>query len=946
MFQVNDTARIPIQISQNLAITEEKSGELISFASDTPNIGIETNKESTLYPNNVTKIYFKITPSTKFFWDENLLLKAIGKWVNAPQLPKAISDIMTFIRYSFDLANFAVEYMKAPPIVIDTALGIISVIWDGVVLFVAPLTLDPQRECTFTSDMTWKYIQSPDGSLTDYTTFSYTPLEINTTKLQLSASSDQQNNFNSGLAAKALSIPLEILSLAAPFPADVGFAVGAFLANSLCGSLWDQANDDLPSDQNYTAIYQPQYPSFNLTVYEPKNEFEALLLQYINASAQYLGDYQAFNITSSRRGAAMAAGDYEAVINQDSALVNYTNNVIADSVALKNDMELLNYHISENVSYYVNESYALESNISQNGLSEQSILVLESFGYNQTEISQLNQTIISLAGEHIISQNITSTLSLLDESLKNSTELLNTQIKSYEDFVTELNNETINTKTQFLNESITTASNETIQELEQLKNDTITLYNNGEWNAVIEKANQLIELAQNTALETNNNTYLEYISSAQDYKKNAEQYLKIYLYHLEELEVTETDTKNVTVIAQSGGAPTADYFLETNVSWVTSTQQTISITQYQRTTVELTISTQDQSPGTYPVNLKLYLPQTHTIIDSILTVKVVDKSPPTTTISLNGTPGLNGWYTSNVTVTLTATDPTSPTDVNKTEYSLDGTNWFTYSVPFTITTEGVVTVYFNSTDQAGNVETTKSQTIWIDQTPPATQLIIGIHYTDGKGNIYVTSSTWFTLTATDSAPGSGVANTYYRINGGNWTEYVGAFNITGPIGTYTIDYYSVDGAGNQETPKTATVIMEQAYHGWGSLVIGKQWFRGNATLFLSEHMIRIQVDNQTATWNITKQCRMDHTEFYYGKGELGKILLMIHSGKTSTHALAIGGRAFFCSCPKHCEHHPGRGECGKLLTVPHPHLEAEHSPQRRTPNLFFWWHGSPESLYA
>ncbi|MFB0562508.1 MAG: NosD domain-containing protein [Candidatus Lokiarchaeia archaeon] len=180
-----------------------------------------------------------------------------------------------------------------------------------------------------------------------------------------------------------------------------------------------------------------------------------------------------------------------------------------------------------------------------------------------------------------------------------------------------------------------------------------------------------------------------------------------------------------------------------------------------------------------------------------------DVTPPETTISLDGTLGLEGWYTSDVTVNLSATDDVS--GIAKTEYSFNGEYWCTYTEPFNIITEGVITVYFNSTDSEGNVEATKNETIKIDKTPPITELIIGNHYDDGAGNIYVTSDTDFTLSATDEV--SGVAHIYYRINGGSWMNYTGAFKLVGPDGTYIIEYYSDDVAGNNETLKSATVIL-------------------------------------------------------------------------------------------------------------------------------------------
>jgi hypothetical protein len=93
-----------------------------------------------------------------------------------------------------------------------------------------------------------------------------------------------------------------------------------------------------------------------------------------------------------------------------------------------------------------------------------------------------------------------------------------------------------------------------------------------------------------------------------------------------------------------------------------------------------------------------------------------DTTPPITTISLLGTSGVPPWYTSDVTVTLTATDPAGI--VAETDYSFDGLNWAIYTAPFVITTEGTKTVYYYSVDNVGNIEPTKSETVYIDKTAP------------------------------------------------------------------------------------------------------------------------------------------------------------------------------------------------------------------------------------
>jgi hypothetical protein len=55
------------------------------------------------------------------------------------------------------------------------------------------------------------------------------------------------------------------------------------------------------------------------------------------------------------------------------------------------------------------------------------------------------------------------------------------------------------------------------------------------------------------------------------------------------------------------------------------------------------------------------------------------------------------------------------------------------------------------------------------------------------------------LTATDA--GSGVAATYYRLDGG--AQVAGASIAVSALGSHTLEYWSVDKAGNVEARKTA-----------------------------------------------------------------------------------------------------------------------------------------------
>jgi alpha-tubulin suppressor-like RCC1 family protein len=95
-----------------------------------------------------------------------------------------------------------------------------------------------------------------------------------------------------------------------------------------------------------------------------------------------------------------------------------------------------------------------------------------------------------------------------------------------------------------------------------------------------------------------------------------------------------------------------------------------------------------------------------------------DRVAPVTDVTLTGTPGLNGWYTSDtVAVSLTATDAQS--DIAVTRYSTDdGSTWTTYTDAVPLTVEGTTTVLFYSVDTAGNLEAEKTFDVKIDHTSP------------------------------------------------------------------------------------------------------------------------------------------------------------------------------------------------------------------------------------
>ncbi|WP_329423794.1 PQQ-dependent sugar dehydrogenase [Streptosporangium sp. NBC_01495] len=97
---------------------------------------------------------------------------------------------------------------------------------------------------------------------------------------------------------------------------------------------------------------------------------------------------------------------------------------------------------------------------------------------------------------------------------------------------------------------------------------------------------------------------------------------------------------------------------------------------------------------------------------------VSDETPPTVSATLAPAQpgGENGWYTGNVTLTVTATDNGT---VASRQYSLDGgTTWLNANNPVTLTADGTAIVRYRATDNAGNVSQVGTVTAKIDKTAP------------------------------------------------------------------------------------------------------------------------------------------------------------------------------------------------------------------------------------
>lgn len=182
---------------------------------------------------------------------------------------------------------------------------------------------------------------------------------------------------------------------------------------------------------------------------------------------------------------------------------------------------------------------------------------------------------------------------------------------------------------------------------------------------------------------------------------------------------------------------------------------------------------------------------------------VLSEEPPLTTVELDGDEGEAGWFVSDVEVTLTAAGGAS--GVNATYYRVDGSAWAEYSAPFMVTGDAVHAVEFYSDDVAGNDEPVRSVAIMVDTDVPDTNA--SIEGTMGLEGWLVSEAT--VAFARDDAT-SGVSVTMYRLDGGEWVEEPSATLTVDECGAHTLEYYSVDVAGNEESAKSIEFQVDTA----------------------------------------------------------------------------------------------------------------------------------------
>lgn len=164
----------------------------------------------------------------------------------------------------------------------------------------------------------------------------------------------------------------------------------------------------------------------------------------------------------------------------------------------------------------------------------------------------------------------------------------------------------------------------------------------------------------------------------------------------------------------------------------------------------------------------------------------VDIQAPVTWANVEGTRGNNSWFRSAVTVSLIASDNLS--GIAATRYSLDGAAWSTYAAPFTISSDGIHTISYASTDVAGNAEARHTTTIRIDTSPPTVTITAPPSQTSSPLTV-----AWL---ASDSV--SGIDHYEVSVDNSSFVDVGGGLSLSLSLkpGYHRVRVLAVDLAGN------------------------------------------------------------------------------------------------------------------------------------------------------
>lgn len=288
---------------------------------------------------------------------------------------------------------------------------------------------------------------------------------------------------------------------------------------------------------------------------------------------------------------------------------------------------------------------------------------------------------------------------------------------------------------------------------------------------------------------------------------------------------TVSDLTNVSLLVT---CPTASVGV---ISTPTTTAWSVDITNMQQGTNTITVMATDQANNS-----------TSVIRNIVYTTSPITIDPVTTPTNTNSQ-SVSGTVEENAAVTVSC-----PTALVGIVTYPSATTW---QADLTLTTDGTYTITATATDSLGKVSSPVSATIILDTIAPTTAATL-------ETGIYAPGLT-VSLSTRDTGSTNDTATTYYTTDGSmpttNSTVYTGG-SIT-ISATTTLNFFSVDLAGNIETPAKSATYMIDSTPPYGSISInnGAQYTSNTAvTLNLScadpeSGCSQMQFSNDNLTWS-------------------------------------------------------------------------------------------------
>lgn len=168
------------------------------------------------------------------------------------------------------------------------------------------------------------------------------------------------------------------------------------------------------------------------------------------------------------------------------------------------------------------------------------------------------------------------------------------------------------------------------------------------------------------------------------------------------------------------------------------------------------------------------------------------------------------FVTTKTVLTLTADDPISngvASGVDIMQYNINNVPWAQYDAPLNLTGgDGDYLLQYRTVDHVWNWENTQALSITLDNTPPATEIIIGEpKYIDST--IYISQQTLLTLNSNDGS-GCGISAISYSIDDTSVTSlYNGSFTIASE-GKHIVRFYGMDHLGNAEHIQSKNLVID------------------------------------------------------------------------------------------------------------------------------------------